>query len=76
MSTTIIHQGPAYELSVGIESTKYGLHLRVLSYVPVAQRPERQVRFQTVLTTEELETLHQAIGKALEGATASSRHQA
>jgi hypothetical protein len=76
MSTTIIHQGRAYELSVNIESTKYGHHLRVLRYVPIAQRPERQARFQTVLTTAELETLHQAIGKALKGATASSSNQA
>lgn len=65
MSTTILHQGPAYELSLSINLTKYGHHLRLISFVPIARQPEHQVRFQTVLNRKELEALHRAIGQAL-----------
>jgi hypothetical protein len=75
MSTTILHQGPAYELSLAIDPTKYGHHLRLISFVPIARRPERQVRFQTVLSRDELEVLHEAIGHALLD-TSNSRYSA
>jgi hypothetical protein len=65
MSTTLIHQGPAYELSVCIEAGPYGHHLKFVSFVPIARNPELQVRFQAHLSREELAVLHQAIGEAL-----------
>jgi hypothetical protein len=65
MSTTLIHQGPAYELSVSIEAGPYGHHLKFVSFVPIARNPEHQVRFQAHLSREELAVLHKAIGKAL-----------
>lgn len=73
MTTTLIHQGPAYELSVAIQSSQHGHHLQFLSFVPTSRRPEQQVRFQTLLSTTDLRHLHQAIGQALYrgGASAS-----
>ena len=65
MSTTLIHQGPAYELSVSIEAGPYGHHLKFVSFVPIALRPEEQVRFQAHLSREELAVLREAIGEAL-----------
>ena len=65
MSTTLIHQGPAYELSVSIEAGPYGRHLKFVSFVPIARNPEHQVRFQAHLSREELAVLHKAIGEAL-----------
>ena len=71
MSTTLIHQGPAYELSVSIEAGPYGHHLKFVSFVPIALRPEEQVRFQAHLSREELAVLREAIGKALRARQAS-----
>ena len=65
MSTTLIRQGPAYELSVSIEAGPYGHHLQFVSFVPIARNPEHQVRFQAHLSKGELEVLHKAIGQAL-----------
>jgi len=65
MSTTLIHQGPAYELSVSIEAGPYGHHLKFVSFVPIARNPEHQVRFQAHLSKGELEVLHKSIGNAL-----------
>jgi len=65
MSTTLIHQGPAYELSVSIEAGPYGHHLKFVSFVPIARNPEHQVRFQAHLSKGELEVLHKAIGEAI-----------
>ena len=65
MSTTLIHTGPAYELSVTIDTGRYGHHLKFTSLIPTARRPEPHVKFQTNLSTEELVELHEAIGRAL-----------
>lgn len=65
MSASLIHQGPAYELSVSIDSTPYGHHVRFLSHVPTARRPEQQVRFQTTLSDGELAALRDAIDNAI-----------
>ena len=65
MSATLIHKGPAYELSVTIDNGRYGHHLKFTSVVPTARRPEPHVKFQANLSTEELNELHQAIGRAL-----------
>jgi hypothetical protein len=65
MTTALIHQGPAYELSADIASSAYGYHLKFVTYVPTARHPEPQVKFQANLSDEELAHLHDAIGLAL-----------
>ena len=65
MSTTIIQKTPAYELSVALDTIREGHYLRLLSHIPIARHPEHQVRFQAVLSTEELSALHAAIGRVL-----------
>ncbi len=65
MSTTLIHQGPAYELSVSIEAGPYGHHLKFVSFVPIARNPEHQVRFHAHRSREDLAVLHKAIGLGL-----------
>lgn len=54
---TAIQDTPAYQLSVDIASTPFGLSLRLISYVPTARRPEEQVRFQGNFTDDELRAL-------------------
>ncbi len=56
---------PAHELSVDLRRTDYGHHLRFVSVVPTARRPEEQVRFHAVLGTDELHALRGAIDLAL-----------
>lgn len=65
MTTTVFHQGPAYELSVTITRNRLGHHLRLQSFVPTARQAGQQVRFESVLSTAELRTLHAALGHAL-----------
>ena len=65
MTTTLIHQGPAYELSVAINTGRYGHHLKFISLVPTARHPEPHLKFQANLSTQDLVELHQAIGRAL-----------
>jgi len=65
MTTTVFHQGPAYELSVTITRNRLGHHLRLQSLVPTARQPGQQLRFESVLSTAELRTLHAALGQAL-----------
>lgn len=65
MSATLIHKGPAYELSVTIDTGTYGHHLRFISFVPTARHPEPHVKFQANLSTAELAELHDAIGRAI-----------
>ena len=65
MTTALIHQGPAYELSAEIASSSYGYHLKFVTYVPTARNPEPQVKFQANLSEQELTQLHRAIGLAL-----------
>jgi hypothetical protein len=65
MTTALIHQGPAYELSLDIASSAYGYHLKFETFVPTARNPEPQVKFQANLSEQELAQLHEAIGLAL-----------
>ncbi len=67
MSKTLIHQGPAYELSLTIDTAPHGHHLRFISFVPTARHPQPQVKFRANLSTAELVELHGAIGRALAG---------
>jgi hypothetical protein len=61
-----IQATPAYELSVDLRPTRHGHHLRFVSFVATARRPEEQVRFQAVLTADELRALRSAIDAALD----------
>jgi hypothetical protein len=67
MTTALIHQGPAYELSIDVDSSAYGHHLKFVTFVPTARNPEPQVKFQANLSRAELAELHAAIGRALAG---------
>lgn len=65
IASSLIHQGLAYELSLAIDPTPYGHHLRFLSHVPTARRPEQQVRFQTTLSGTQLQALRDVIDRAI-----------
>lgn len=62
---SLIQATPAYELSLDINPTAYGHHLRLLSFVPTARRPEDQVKFQAVFSVAELTALRDSIDRAL-----------
>jgi hypothetical protein len=67
MTTALIHKGPAYELSIDVDSSAYGHHLKFVTFVPTARNPEPQVKFQANISRAELAELHAAIGRALTG---------
>ena len=76
MSATTIHQGPAYELSLEVNTTHWGHHLRFVSFVPTARNPQPMERFQAHLSSEELRVLREAIDAALrESASAGIDYQ-
>ncbi len=56
-----------YQLALTIRPTPYGHRLKFSSLVPTARRPQEQLRFQLLLTWQEMQALHQALGRALEG---------
>jgi hypothetical protein len=62
MSATTIHQGPAYELSLEVHTTRWGHHLR---FMPTARNPQPMERFQAHLSSTELRVLREAIEVAL-----------
>ena len=62
---SLIQATPAYELSVDIATSAHGHSLRLISFVPTARRPEDQVKFQGVFSTEELKSLRDALNQAL-----------
>ena len=57
--------GPAYELKAEMRSTPYGHHLRVLSFVPSSRRPEEQVKFQGLFSTDQLRSLRDLIDRKI-----------
>jgi hypothetical protein len=65
MSATTIHQGPAYELSLEVQRTRWGHHLRFVSFVPTARNPQPMERFQAHLSSGELRALRDAIDDVL-----------
>jgi hypothetical protein len=67
-----IQATPAYELSIDLRQTDHGHHLRFISAMPHARRPEDQTRFQAVFSTPELQALRRAIDEALSMAEQSS----
>lgn len=65
---SLIQDTPTYRLSVDISPTPLGHSLRFISFVPTANRPEEQTKFQGNFTVQELEALHTALGAALKAA--------
>lgn len=57
--------GLAYELRAEIRHTRYGHHVRFLSFVPSAQRPEEQVKFQGLFSTDQLRALRDLIDQEI-----------
>ena len=53
--------GPAYELRAEIRHTPYGHHIRLLSFIPSARRPEEQVKFEGLFSTDQLRALRNLI---------------
>ena len=64
---SLIQATPAYELSVDITTTAHGHSLKWISHVPIARRPEDQVKFQGVFSTAEIQSLRDALNQVLEG---------
>ena len=62
---SLIQATPAYEFSIDITTSAHGHSLRLTSFVPTAQRPEDQVKFQGVFSTAELKSLRDALNQAL-----------
>lgn len=65
---SLIQSTPAYQLSAEIAPLPHGHHLRLVSFVPTARRPEEQVRFQATLSVTELLALKQLIDRAVAAA--------
>ena len=64
MNTTI-QKSLAYELSVEINHTRYGVHLQLLSLVPIARNPQVHAKFQGTFSEDELRAFRDAIDRAL-----------
>lgn len=64
MNTTI-QKTEAYELSVEITHTRYGVHLQLLSLVPIARNPLVHSKFQGTFSEDELRALRDAIDHVL-----------
>lgn len=57
---------PTWQLDATVTATPYGHHLLISSFVPTARRPEHQVKFSGVFSTDELRALRDTISEALE----------
>jgi len=60
-----IIENPSYTLSIALNQCSVGTHLQLISYMPDARRFEHQVKFDAVLTPQELQTLHDRLGDYL-----------
>ena len=65
-SLTRFQSSDNYQLALTIRPAPYCHHLKFSSFVPTATRPQEQLRFQLLLTRQEMQALHQALGQALE----------
>ena len=65
---SVFQTSGAYELSAQIGQTPYGLHLQLISFVPIARNPRHQVQFQGVFSKPEIKALRDALDKALDAA--------
>ena len=68
----MIHDNPSYQLTATFDITPHGVSLKLISFMPEAQRPERQVKFHALLSIDELKTMNEAIEKVLSRAVASA----
>ena len=57
--------GSAYELRMEMRHTRYGHLVRFSSFVPSARRPEEQVKFQGLFSTEQLRALRDLIDREI-----------
>ena len=57
--------GSAYELRMEMRHTRYGHLVRFSSFVPSARRPEEQVKFQGLFSTEQLRALRDLINREI-----------
>ena len=62
---SVFHSSPAYELSAQVQHTPCGSQLSFISFVPTANRPETQVKFQACLSKPELQALRDCLDQAL-----------
>jgi hypothetical protein len=56
---------PAYELRAEISNTAHGHHVRFLSFFPSARRPQEQVKFQGLFSTDQLRALPDLIDQEI-----------
>ena len=61
-----IQSTPAYVLTADLTHTAYGHNLKLVSFVPTARRPEHQVKFQGIFSTDELRALRDVIDQELQ----------
>jgi hypothetical protein len=61
-----IQSTPAYQLNAEPTQSALGHNLKFTSFVPTARRPEQQVKFQGVFTTDELRVLRDLIDQELQ----------
>ena len=62
---SIVQASAAFELSADIAPTPYGHHLRIISRIPTARRPQDQVQFQGLFSRQDLLALRDCIEGAL-----------
>ncbi len=61
-----IQSSPSWQLKAIVKPIQGDQHhLLISSYVPIARRPEEQVRFTGIFTSDELQRLRDVIDQAL-----------
>ena len=61
----IVQSNPSWQLAASINSTPFGHHLILSSFVPTARRPEHQVKFSGTFNDTELRQLLEVVTQAL-----------
>jgi hypothetical protein len=62
-----VQSNPSWQLKAVVKPIQGDQHhLLISSYVPIAHRPEEQVRFTGIFTSDELRRLRDVINQALE----------
>lgn len=61
----LLISGPAYALRAELLRTPYGRHLRFVSFVASARRPEDQVKFQGLFSADQLRALRNLIDREI-----------
>lgn len=68
-----IQSNPSWQLDARITATPYGHHLTISSFVPTARRPEHQVKFSGIFSTDELRSLRDVIDQELQATAEAGR---